>query len=83
MLIFSLALLLPNTVCGTAMLIGASVARVWHTKNQRTFEMFGTAVAAGFMAGEGIGGVLNAALTILGVNFEKIGTSFLCPAGKC
>lgn len=82
MMIISLAFLVPSTA-GTAMLIGASIARVWQIKSPRVFAMFGTAVAAGFMAGEGIGGVVNAALTILGVNFEKIGTNVLCPAARC
>jgi len=83
MMIISLAFLLPSTVYGTAMLIGASVAWIWHAKSPRTFGMFGTAIAAGCMAGEGIGGVGNAALTIMGVDFDKAGTTFLCPAGKC
>ncbi|KAI0378060.1 OPT superfamily oligopeptide transporter [Hypomontagnella monticulosa] len=83
MMIISLAFLLPSTVYGTAMLIGASIACVWNSKSPRTFGMFGTAVAAGLMAGEGIGGVVNAVLTIMGVDFDKIGTNLLCPAGRC
>ncbi|OTA93878.1 hypothetical protein M434DRAFT_284274 [Hypoxylon sp. CO27-5] len=83
MMIISLAFLLPSTHYGTAMTIGASIAWAWHSHSPRTFATFGSAVAAGFMAGEGIGGVINAALTILGVDFDKIGTTFLCPAGSC
>lgn len=83
MMIISLAFLLPSTVYGTAMLIGASLAFAWHSKSPRSFGMFGAAVAAGLMAGEGIGGVLNAVLTIIGIDFDKIGTNLLCPAGKC
>lgn len=83
MMIISMAFLLPNTVCGTAMLIGASTAGLWNAQSPRTFGMYGTALAAGLMAGEGIGGVVNAALTIMGVDFDAIGTNVLCPAGKC
>ena len=83
MMIISLAFLLPSTVYGTAMLIGASLAWVWNMKSPQTCATFGYAVAAGFMAGEGIGGVINAALTAMGVDFDKIGTNLLCPGGKC
>jgi uncharacterized oligopeptide transporter (OPT) family protein len=83
MMIISLAFLLPSTVYGTAMLIGAAIAIVWTKKHPRSFGIFGSAVAAGLMAGEGIGGVINAALTIMCVDFEKVGTQLLCPGGRC
>lgn len=83
MMIISLAFLLPSTVYGTAMFIGASFAWAWNKRSPQSFAVFGTAVAAGFMAGEGIGGVINAALTVVGVDFDKIGTNALCPGGRC
>ncbi|KFY13087.1 hypothetical protein V492_03492 [Pseudogymnoascus sp. VKM F-4246] len=83
MMIISLAFLLPSTVYGTAMFIGASFAWAWNKRSPQSYAIFGSAVAAGFMAGEGIGGVINAALTVIGVDFDKIGTSFLCPGDKC
>lgn len=83
MMIICLAFLLPSTVQGTAMLIGASLARIWTSKSPSSFDMFGHTVAAGLMAGEGIGGVVNAALTLLGVDIDRIGTNVLCPGQKC
>ncbi|KFY67734.1 hypothetical protein V496_01434 [Pseudogymnoascus sp. VKM F-4515 (FW-2607)] len=83
MMIISLAFLLPSTVYGTAMFIGAGLAWAWNKKSPQSYAIFGSAVAAGFMAGEGIGGVINAAMTVMGVDFDKIGTSFLCPGDKC
>jgi len=83
MMVVSLAFLLPSTVYGTAMFMGAVLARVWSHQSPQSFDNLGCAVAAGFMAGEGIGGVANAALTVLGVDFEKTGTGFLCPSGIC
>jgi hypothetical protein len=35
------------------------------------------------MAGEGIGGILNAILQILGVSGDVFGTNFGCPIGSC
>jgi uncharacterized oligopeptide transporter (OPT) family protein len=83
MMVISLAFLLPSSVYGTAMLIGAGSAWIWSKKSPRSFEMFRYAVSAGFMAGEGIGGVINAALTILGVDGDTFGSQVLCPGGRC
>ncbi|KAJ0423298.1 OPT superfamily oligopeptide transporter [Aspergillus carlsbadensis] len=47
------------------------------------YEEYGAAVAAGLMAGEGIGGSVNALLSIFGDAGEGYGTGFGCPAGRC
>lgn len=44
----------------------------------------GYAVAAGLIAGEGIGGVINAVFQIAGISGpEKYGSSVGCPANSC
>lgn len=65
------------------MLIGAIIAAIWHRYNAASFELLGYAVAAGLMAGEGIGGVINAVLTIIGIDGERFGVNWLCPGNKC
>lgn len=43
------------------------------------YQMYCFAVAAGFIAGEGIGGIVNAVFTISGVSGATYGTSVGCP----
>lgn len=83
MMVMALAFIIPATVYGTAMLIGAVVALAWARRNPRAFEVYGYAVAAGFMSGEGIGGVFNAVLQILGWSGDVYGTTVGCPASNC
>ncbi|KAG5290070.1 hypothetical protein I7I48_09576 [Histoplasma ohiense] len=82
-MILAMAFTLPSPQYGIAMLIGSLVAVVWHWKAPLWYEAFGYAVAAGFMAGEGIGGTINALLSVLGVGGERLGTRVGCPAGRC
>lgn len=83
MMVVALAFTLPSTHYGTAMLIGAFVAQYWSKNHPDGFEKYGYAVAAGFMAGEGIGGTLNAILAGIGLDGERFGTSVGCPGQRC
>ncbi|MCJ1403415.1 hypothetical protein MMC11_006638 [Xylographa trunciseda] len=83
MMVVSLAFVIPATVYGTAMLMGACVAAVWSRRHPKSFTMYGYAVAAGFMAGEGIGGVMNAILQIAGLSGDVWGTGVGCPGRIC
>ena len=83
MMVLALAFIVPATVYGTALLIGALIASVWARRNPQAFEMLGYAVAAGFMAGEGIGGVVNAIIQIVGVSGDVFGTQIGCPGDRC
>ncbi|KAJ3106258.1 hypothetical protein HDU97_006709 [Phlyctochytrium planicorne] len=74
-----IAFVLPSTVYGTAMIMGATLAHIWRKKFPSNFEMFAYAVAAGLTAGEGIGGLVVAILQIAGVKGEKVGSAFGCP----
>jgi uncharacterized oligopeptide transporter (OPT) family protein len=82
-IILAMAFTLPATHYGIAMVIGALAAVVWRRRSLGGYEEYGAAVAAGLMAGEGIGGSVNALLSILGVGGEGVGTQVGCPAGKC
>jgi uncharacterized oligopeptide transporter (OPT) family protein len=83
MMTVALAFLVPSTVYGTAFLIGAVVADAWARLSPRRFEAYGFAVAAGLLAGEGVGGVANAVLAIIGIEGRVLGLSWGCPAGQC
>ena len=83
MMTIAMAFLIPTTQYGIAMLMGALIALAWNKRNSASFEAYGYPVAAGLMAGEGIGGVINAILAIAGLDGETHGTSIGCPAGHC
>lgn len=52
---------------GIAMATGALFVHFWTKKYPASAELYAYAVAAGFVAGEGIAGVINAILQIAGV----------------
>ncbi|TQV94650.1 oligopeptide transporter [Cordyceps javanica] len=66
MMIFGLAFTLPNAQTATTMMLGAVVAALWRAKSLKRFELYAFGVAAGFVAGEGVGGTINCGLSILG-----------------
>ena len=61
------------------MTMGAIAAKIWQKRNPASFEVLAYAIAAGLIAGEGIGGVVNAVLQIAGVAGDKYGTQAGCP----
>ena len=72
--------ILNATTYPNAMVFGATVAYVWKRKFSNNFAMFCYPVAAGFIAGEGLGGIVTAVLTIAGVGGSIHGTAVGCPA---
>jgi len=75
-----LAFVLPQTVYGTAMLMGASIAYFWARKYPVGFDTYCYAVAAGGIAGEGMGGVVNAVFQISGIaGANGRGSAIGCP----
>jgi len=74
-----LAFVLPQTQLSTAMAVGAIFAYVWSKRNPATFDMFGYTIAAGMMAGEGFGGVINAIFEIAGYGSSVYGLATGCP----
>ncbi|GAB7351893.1 hypothetical protein MBLNU459_g2436t1 [Dothideomycetes sp. NU459] len=84
MMCIGLAFVLPQTQYGTAMLMGSVPAYYWAKKNPASFDIYGYAVAAGLIAGEGIGGVINAIFEIAGIaGPDPYGTQIACPALSC
>ncbi|KAI9701688.1 MAG: hypothetical protein M1820_006316 [Bogoriella megaspora] len=84
MMCVSLAFVLPQTYYGTAMVIGALPAYFWAKKYPKHFDIYGFAVAAGLIAGEGIGGVINAIFQVAGIaGPDPYGTQIACPANLC
>ncbi|KAK8239824.1 oligopeptide transporter [Phyllosticta capitalensis] len=79
----SLAFVLNQTVYGLAMVIGSLAAYFWEKRNAKSFDIYGYAVAAGLIAGEGIGGVINAILQIAGVSGDVYGSMVGCPGDSC
>jgi OPT family oligopeptide transporter len=79
MMCVALAFVLPQTYYGTAMCIGSGAAYIWAKKNPRTYELFCYAIAAGLIAGEGIGGVVNAVLQVANAAGDKYGYNGGCP----
>ncbi|KAG5976498.1 hypothetical protein E4U55_007301 [Claviceps digitariae] len=86
MMIMGLAFTMPSPPYALAMLTGALVARSWRRRRPGGFERYGSAVAAGLVAGEGIGGIVNGILMI-GVGWGgegwRWGTGVGCPGGRC
>ncbi|OJA20547.1 hypothetical protein AZE42_07075 [Rhizopogon vesiculosus] len=64
-----------------AMFFGSTIAFFWRRKFFNNYEMYCFAIAAGFIAGEGLGGIVNAVLTIGGVSGAVYGTTVGCPGG--
>ena len=83
MMVISLGFIIPATIYATAILMGALLAWYWMKKNPKSFDAYGYAVAAGWIAGEGIGGVVNAGMQILGVSGDVFGTGVGCPGRAC
>ncbi len=79
----ALSFVLPSPVFTTASLFGALLAFAWKKWKLSSFELYGYAVAAGFIAGEGLGGVIGAVLQIAGVSGDVLGTNVGCPANSC
>ncbi|KAI8625637.1 OPT superfamily oligopeptide transporter [Xylariaceae sp. FL1651] len=79
----ALSFVLPSPVFTTASLFGALLAFAWRKWKLSSFELYGYAVAAGFIAGEGLGGVIGAILQIAGVSGDVLGTGVGCPANSC
>lgn len=79
----ALSWVIPAPVFANAALLGAIIAALWRKYSMRTWDIYGYAVAAGFIAGEGLGGVVGAILTLAGVDGATKGTNIACPLDAC
>jgi len=74
-----LGFIVPQAYYPIAMCFGATFSLIWAKKRPEAFDMFAFAIAAGLVAGEGMGGVVNAALTIGGVSGGDVGSAVGLP----
>ncbi|THV04736.1 oligopeptide transporter [Dendrothele bispora CBS 962.96] len=74
-----LAFVVPQVFYSIAMAVGATVNYFWLKRNPAGYDMYMFAIAAGLLAGEGLGGVFNALLAVIGVDGGKHGTAIGCP----
>lgn len=65
------------------MIMGALPAYIWARRNPKSFDIYGYAIAAGLIAGEGIGGVVNAIFQIAGISGDFYGSNIACPGDLC
>ncbi|RPD63758.1 OPT oligopeptide transporter [Lentinus tigrinus ALCF2SS1-6] len=74
-----LAFVAPQIPFSIAMAFGSVFNYFWARKNPTGFDMYMFAVAAGMLAGEGLGGVLQALLAVAKVDGSRFGTAIGCP----
>jgi uncharacterized oligopeptide transporter (OPT) family protein len=79
----ALSFVIPLPVFTNASLIGAVVAALWVKYKPKNWELYGYAVAAGLIAGEGMGGVIGAILQLTGKSGDIYGTQAGCPGDSC
>ena len=74
-----LAFVVPQVQYAIAMSVGAIIALLWQKRSASSWEVWGFALAAGLIAGEGIGGVITAAFVIGGIDGGVYGSAVGCP----
>ncbi|KAG1718510.1 OPT oligopeptide transporter protein-domain-containing protein [Suillus paluster] len=76
-----IGMMMNVSVYPLAMSLGSTLAFFWRTKFFNSYQTYCFAIAAGFIAGEGVGSTVNAVFTILGVSGATYGSSAGCPGG--
>ncbi|KAF7426231.1 hypothetical protein PC9H_008598 [Pleurotus ostreatus] len=74
-----LAFVVPQVFYSIAMAVGSTVNYFWLKNNPTGYDMYMFAIAAGLLAGEGLGGVFQALLAVAGVDGGEFGTAIGCP----
>ncbi|ESK88593.1 oligopeptide transporter [Moniliophthora roreri MCA 2997] len=77
-----LAFVVPQVYYAIAMGVGSVINYFWAKRNPKSYDLYMFAVAAGLLAGEGLGGVFNALLAVIGVDGGKFGTAIGCPLNE-
>ncbi|KAF8342899.1 oligopeptide transporter [Cantharellus anzutake] len=75
-----LAFVVPQVYYPLIMAVGATINWLWERKSPSSFDLYGFPLAAGLVAGEGIGGVMSAILAVAGVDGGTYGTAIGCPS---
>lgn len=79
----ALSFVIPGPVFVNAAMLGAIISAVWRRWKPESFELYAYAIAAGMIAGEGMGGVVGAILQLAGVSGDIKGTNVGCPMNSC
>ncbi|OBZ67655.1 hypothetical protein A0H81_12190 [Grifola frondosa] len=74
-----LGFVVPQVYYAIAMAAGSLFNYFWLRRNPAGYDMYMFAVAAGFLAGEGLGGVFQALLAVAKVDGSYFGTAIGCP----
>ena len=74
-----IAFILNTTTYPTAMAFGSTVVFLWRRNYPMAYGMYCYSIAAGFIAGEGLGGIVGAVLQVAKVSGNYFGTSVGCP----
>ncbi|KAG8840181.1 hypothetical protein FRB91_006450, partial [Serendipita sp. 411] len=77
-----LAFVVPQLQYSIAMAFGSTFAWLWVKKYPKNYDMYGFAVSAGMLAGEGLGGVFQALLNVAGVLGPAYGIAVGCPLNE-
>jgi len=73
---------LPQTYYSLAMAVGSVFTYVWSRRNPGSYDMYMFAISAGLLAGEGLGGVFQALLSVANVDGSRYGTAIGCPGNE-
>lgn len=74
-----LAFVVPQLQYSIAMGAGSLFAYMWLKRNPRGYDLYGFPVSAGMLAGEGLGGVMQALLSVAKVGGDIYGLAVGCP----
>ncbi|EAU89388.1 hypothetical protein CC1G_11084 [Coprinopsis cinerea okayama7 len=74
-----LAFVVPQVYYPIAMAVGSIFNFFWLKRSPATFDLYMFPISAGLLAGEGLGGVLQALLAIVGADGATYGTAVGCP----
>ncbi|KAJ3299850.1 hypothetical protein HK104_006587 [Borealophlyctis nickersoniae] len=76
-----IALVNPQPYIGLAMFLGAVFNLVWKRRSPTTNEMYCYAIASGLIAGEGIGGIVEAVYALVGIDRDARAVKWGIPTG--
>nr|OQO25539.1 hypothetical protein B0A51_06577 [Rachicladosporium sp. CCFEE 5018] len=79
----AISFVIPQTYYAIAAVMGAHISHAWARRYPENFRIYMYAVAAGMIAGEGLGGFVGACLELGGVSGSTYGSGIACPLGSC
>jgi OPT family oligopeptide transporter len=80
---FGIALVNPSPYILCASFYGLIIAKLWEHYQPNQFKHYNVPLASGLIAGEGIGGVVQAIFEISGMVQEHVATMIACPPDGC